>query len=160
MKVIKPEFTTCKISQVLTSNNESNYDVASDTLASQTIMQGIKQYVVQYDMTSIIMIPKGVSPLFTPTSLTSTTVWLDAIKDYDKLEDSNYSAWQEFILRHGSDDKIESDSWLEGTLLLSMESTLCVEVESDLKCLPVNQRGVITMLCFIIKCMVIRNQEA
>jgi hypothetical protein len=75
-------------------------------------------------MTSIIMIPKGVSLMFTPTSITSATVWMDAIKDFDKLEDSNYSAWQEFILRHGSDVEIESDSWLEGTLLLSMESTL------------------------------------
>jgi hypothetical protein len=79
-------------------------------------------------MTSIIMIPKGVSSLFTPPSITSTMVWLDAIKDYDKLEDSNYSAWQEFILHHGSDVEIESDSWLEGTLLLSMESTLCAKV--------------------------------
>ncbi len=122
-------------------------------------MQGVKRYVVQYDMTSIIMIPKGVSSLFTPPSLTSTMVWLDAIEDYHKLEDSNYSARQEFILRHGLDVKIESDSWLEGTLLLSMESTLCAKVESDLKCLPVNQHGAITMLCFIIKCMVIRNQE-
>ncbi len=134
--------------------------MASDALSSQTIMQGIKRYVVKYNMTSIIMIPKGVSSLFTPPSITSTTVWLDAIEDYDKLEDSNYSACQEFILRHGLDVKIESDSWLEGTLLLSMESTLCAEVESDLKCLPVNQRGAITMLCFIIKPMVIRNQEA
>ncbi len=160
MKAIKLEITTCKISQILTSNDEGNYDVASDALSSQIIMQGIKQYVVQDDMTSIIMIPKGVSSLFTPTSITSTTVWLDAIKDYDKLKDSNYSAWQEFILHHGLDVKIESDSWLEGTLLLSMESTLCAKVESDLKCLLENQRGAITMLCFIIKRMVIRNQEA
>jgi hypothetical protein len=72
----------------------------------------------------------------------------------------NFSAWQEFILHHGLDVKIKSDSWLEGTLLLSMESTLQAKVESDLKCLPVHQRGAITMLCFIIKRMVIRNQEA
>ncbi len=78
----------------------------------------------QYNMTFIIMIPKGVSLLFTPTSITSTTVWLDAIEDYDKPKDSNYSAWQEFTLCHELDVKVESDSWLEGTLLLSMESTL------------------------------------
>ncbi len=64
--------------------------MASNALSSQTIMQGIKRYVVQYNMTSIIMIPKGVSSLFTPTSITSITVWLDAIEDYDKLKDSNY----------------------------------------------------------------------
>jgi hypothetical protein len=41
-----------------------------------------------------------------------------------------------------------------------MESTLCSEVESDLNSLPVNQCGALTMLCFIIKRMVIHNQEA
>ena len=46
VRAIKPEITTCKISQILTSNNEANYDVASDALSSQTIMQGIKRYVV------------------------------------------------------------------------------------------------------------------
>jgi hypothetical protein len=42
-----------------------------------------------------------------------------------------------------------------------MESNLCAEVESDMKgnLLP-NQRGAITMLCFIIKCMVIWHQES
>ncbi len=41
-----------------------------------------------------------------------------------------------------------------------MESNLHAEVESDMKRLLPNQRGVITMLHFIIKHMVIRNQEA
>jgi hypothetical protein len=85
---------------------------------------------------------------------------MNGIDDYDKIEDSDYAIWQEFILRYGSDVEVESDAWLEGTLLLSMESTLRAEVESDLKSLPVNQRGALTMLRFIIKRMVIRNQEA
>ena len=41
-----------------------------------------------------------------------------------------------------------------------MEPTLQSEVKSDLKCLPPNQQGAVTMLCFIIKKMVIHNQEA
>jgi hypothetical protein len=88
------------------------------------------------------------------------TIRLNGIDDYDKLEDRNYSAWQEFILHHGSDVEVESDAWLEGTLLLSMEPTLLAEVESDLKSLPANQQGALTMLHFIIKRMVICNQEA
>ncbi len=120
MKEIKLEIITCKSSRILTSNDEGNYDVASEALSSQAIMQGIKQYVVQYNMTSIIMIHKGAFSLFTPPSITFTMVWLDTIKDYDKLEDSNYSAWQEFILHHGLDVKIESYSWLEGIFLLSI----------------------------------------
>jgi hypothetical protein len=92
--------------------------------------------------------------------MTSITSWLDAINDYDKLEDHQYIEWQEFILRKGSTVEVESDEWLEETLRLSKESNLCVEVESDMKGLLPNQRGAITMLHFIIKRMVIWNQEA
>ena len=41
-----------------------------------------------------------------------------------------------------------------------MEVALRAEVESDLRGVPVNQRGAVTMLCFIIKRLIIRNQEA
>jgi hypothetical protein len=139
VKAIKLEITMCEISRIITDGDKGSYDVASNAISSQTIMNGIKRYVVQYDMTSIIMIHKGVSSRSTPASITPTTVWMNRIEDYNKIEDSNYAIWQEFILRHGSDVEVESDAWLEGTLLLSMESTLQAEVESDLKSLPVNQ---------------------
>jgi hypothetical protein len=53
--------------------------------------------------------------------------------------------------------EIESNDWPEGTLLQSMEVTLRAEVESDLRGLPVNHRGAITMLRFIIKHLIICN---
>jgi hypothetical protein len=53
-----------------------------------------------------------------------------------------------------------SNEWLEETLRLLMESNLCAELESNLKGLLSNQRGVISLLRFIIKCIVIWNQEA
>jgi hypothetical protein len=58
--------------------------------------------------------------------------------------------------------EIKSDDWLKGTLLQSMEVTLHAEVESDLQGLPVNHCGPspITMLRFIIKRLIICNQEA
>jgi hypothetical protein len=160
VREIKPEIQTFKISRILTSNNESSYDVATNALSTQTILQGINRYITQYDFTSIIMIPQGMSSAFTPACINSSTKWLHAIDDFDRIEDHQYSAWQEFILRNGTAVEIESDDWLEGTLLLSMEVTLCAEVESDLKGLPANHRGAITMLCFIIKHLVVRNQEA
>jgi hypothetical protein len=106
------------------------------------------------------MIPHGIFSAFTPASITSSTKWLHTINDFDRLEDHQYSAWQEFILRHGTDVEIESNDWLEGTLLQSMEVTLRAEVESDLQGLPVNHCGTVTMLCFIIKRLIICNQEA
>ncbi len=45
---IKPEIQTCKISRILTSNDENSYDVATDALSSQTIIQGINWYIIQY----------------------------------------------------------------------------------------------------------------
>jgi hypothetical protein len=54
---IKQEITTCNISQIITSNNKGSYNVASNAISSQTIMNGIRRYVVQYNITSIIMIP-------------------------------------------------------------------------------------------------------
>ncbi len=62
-------------------------------------------------------------------------------------------------MRHGTAVEVEIDDWLEGTLLLSMEVTLRAEVESDLKGLPENHRGAITMLRFIIKRLVVCNQD-
>jgi hypothetical protein len=89
-----PEIHTCKISRILTNNDEGNYDIANDALSSQTILQGIKQYVKQYDMLSIIKIPQGISAKkFTPTNITPSTKWLSAIDDYDQIDDYQYAAW-------------------------------------------------------------------
>ncbi len=84
------------------------------------------------------MIPHEISSAFTPASITSSTKWLHAIDDFDRLEDHQYLAWQEFILRHGRDVEIKSNDWLKGSLLQSMEVTLWAEVESDLQGLPVS----------------------
>jgi hypothetical protein len=108
---------------------------------------------------SLFKIPQ-VSVMSHENIFKSCTVMLDAIDDYDKIDDSCYCKWQEFINCHGSKVELESRSWLEDTLHLSMEPTLQSEVESDLKCLPPNQQGAVTMLRFIIKRMVTSNQEA
>jgi hypothetical protein len=44
---IKPEIQTCKISRILTSNDKSSYNVATNTLSNQTIIQGINWYITQ-----------------------------------------------------------------------------------------------------------------
>jgi hypothetical protein len=76
------------------------------------------------------------------------------------MDDQNYFLWQEFILCFGTVIEIESDSWLDDVLHLSMEKTLRAEVDSDINSIPKHQCGLITTLCCIIKQMVIKNQEA
>ncbi len=97
--------------------------MASNALSSQTILNGIKSYIIQYDMMLLLKIPQvsGMSP---ENDAKSYTVWPDAIEDYDNIEDSHYCKWQQFINRHGSENELESNSWLEDNLHLSMESSL------------------------------------
>ena len=84
----------------------------------------------------------------------------DAINDWSSLEDDTYFKWQEFIRRYGSPVEIESNSWFEDTLLLSMDKTLRAKVESDISHISSSKRGSITTLRFIIRRMVIKNQES
>jgi hypothetical protein len=80
---IKPEIQTCKISRILTSNDKSRYNVATNALSTQTIIQGINQYITQYNFTSIIMIPQGMSLAFTPACINFSTKWLHAINNFN-----------------------------------------------------------------------------
>ncbi len=124
-----------------------------------SILKSIRLFCTQYNMTSLIMIPQGVD-LSKPQHVAKATSFKDAIEDWQDLSDNNYFEWQEFLLRHSTELELESDNWLEDVLHLSMEKMLCSEVESDLNSVPKNQRGSITTLQCIIKCMVVRNQEA
>jgi hypothetical protein len=76
------------------------------------------------------------------------------------MDDQDYFLWQEFILCFGTAIEIQSDNWLDDVLHLSMEKTLCAEVELDINSIPKHQHGLITTLNCIIKQMVVKNQEA
>jgi hypothetical protein len=157
---LKPEISAGNISRILISNDEAQHDVASNSLSWQSILKNLKPYCIQYNMNPILMIPQGVD-FKNPANVSRACIFFHAIDDWQKLEDKDYFQWQECVLLYGSSVEVESDNWLEETLLLSMETTLHSKVESDMKSLPLQkQKEAITMLCFIIKCMVVRNQEA
>jgi hypothetical protein len=120
-------FQTCKISRILTSNYESSYDVATDVLSSQTIIQGVNQYIIQYDVLSIIMIPQGICQRVlllvsllqqngsmqstTLTASKSITIWLSRNSSYvigqmlrsramTGLKELSFNLWRlPFVLR-------------------------------------------------------------
>ncbi len=110
-------------------------------------------------MLSLIGILQGVD-LAQPHLVAAATLFKDAIKDWQDLGDNDYFIWQEFILCNGSDVELESDSWLNDMLQLSLETALCAEVASDLCSIPPSQRGSVTTFRCIIKQMVVKNQEA
>ncbi len=157
---LKPAISAGNISRILTSNDKAQHDVASNALSWQSILENLKCYCIQHNMNPILMIPQGVD-FKNPANVSRACDFFNVIDDWQKLEDEDYFQWQEFVLLYGSSVEVESDNWLEEVLLLSMETTLHSKVESDMKSLPLQkQKGAITMLCFIIKCMVLRNQEA
>jgi hypothetical protein len=160
VRALKPEISVGNISRILTSNDKAQHDVASNhALSWQSILENLKRYCIQYNMNPILMIPQGVD-FKNPANVSRACIFFNAIDDWQKLEDEDHFQWQEFVLLYGSSVEVQSDNWLEEMLLLSMETTLRSEVESDMKSLPIQkQKGAITMLCFIIKHMVVRNQE-
>ena len=125
------------ISRILMSVDASEYDVAANALSWQHSLEIITTFCTQYDMLSLIKIPQGVD-LAQPHLVAAATSIKDVIKDWQDLGDNDYFIWQEFILRNGSNVKLESDSWLDDTLQLSLETALHAEVASDLCSIPLS----------------------
>ena len=158
VQALKPEISAGNISRILTSTDADDYDVAAEAISSQTILNAIHRFCIQYDMEPIIKIPVKIdlsNPLNVKNSKTR-----NAIEDWQQIEDKDYYEWQEFILTYGAATELESNNWLEDTLLLSMDKTLRSEVESDMSMFPSIKRGAVTMLRCIIKRLVVKNQEA
>jgi hypothetical protein len=105
------------------------------------------------------MIPRNVDFL-QPLQVGKANKFLNAIKDWQLLQDQDYYEWQAFILKYGSIVELESDTWLEDMLLLFMDKNLQSEIESDILGFPKTKQGSITTLCLIMKRMVVKNQEA
>ncbi len=140
VQALKPEISAGSISHILTSSDEKEYDVASEAISWQLILKSIHRYCIQYDFVLLLTIPWNVD-LMQPLQVAKATKFLNGIDDWQQLQDTNYYDWQAFILKHGSAVELESDSWLEDTLLLSMDKTLRTEIESDISGFPKTQQG-------------------
>ncbi len=88
-------------------------------------------------MVSLIKIPQGVD-LAQPYLVAKATLFKDTIDDWQVLDNTVYFKWQEFILQSGTNVDLESDKWFNDTLQMSLEKTLCAEIESDLCSLPLS----------------------
>ena len=159
VKSLDRKISAGNISHILTSVDAREYDVATDALSWQSSLKLIKKYCIQYDKLSLLRIPQGVD-MAQPYQVANSVLLKDATNDCQDLDDTDYFNWQEFILRNGTNVELESDNWLDDTLLMSLEKTLRAEVESDLCSLLLSQWGSLTTLRCIIKRMVVKKQEA
>ena len=86
-----------KLSRLLTSVEADAYDVAKHAISWQTLLHSIRRFVLQYHMTSLIMIPQDVD-LSRPQQVAKANSFKDAIVDWQDLQDVDYFSWQEFVL--------------------------------------------------------------
>ena len=150
VKALPTKISAGNLSCLLTSVAADEYDVTEDAISWQTILHCIHSFVLQYNMTSIIMIPQDVD-LLHPHLVAKANKFKNAIIDWQDLQDADYFKWQEFVLRNSTEVEIESDNWLDEVLTLSMDNILRAEVESDIISIPKHQRGAITTLRCIIR---------
>jgi hypothetical protein len=123
VKVLKTEISAGDINRILTSTNADKYDVANKAISYQAIMNSIHCFCIQYDPDSLLKILANVD-LSQPLQVAKATRFLNAIGDWQQLNDKRYFEWQEFIIRYGTKDKLEGNRWLEDTLLISMNKQL------------------------------------
>jgi hypothetical protein len=60
VKSLDPKISAGNISRMLTSNDAAEYDVTADALSWQSTMKTISKFCMQYNMTSLLLIPHGV----------------------------------------------------------------------------------------------------
>ncbi len=106
VKSLDPKISAGNISRMLTSNDAAEYKVAADALSWQSTMKTICKFCMQYDMTSLLLIPQGVD-LSKPDRVAKAQIFKDAIDYWQVLNDKEYYKWKEFILRFGTFEERE-----------------------------------------------------
>jgi uncharacterized protein (DUF2267 family) len=123
VQALKPEISAGNISRILTSTDADEYDIASKAISNQAIMNSIHRICIQYDMEIHLKIPADVD-LSQPLLVKKATKFFNTIEGWQQRDDKKYFEWQEFIMRYGTTNELESNSWLEDTLLISMDKNL------------------------------------
>jgi hypothetical protein len=80
VKSLKTKILAGNLSRMLTSVKADAYDVAKDAISWQSILHSIRRFVLQYNMTLLIMIPQGVN-LSAPQDVAKAKQFKDAITD-------------------------------------------------------------------------------
>jgi hypothetical protein len=86
-------------------------------------MNSIHRFCIQYDLDSLLKIPVIVD-LSQPLQVAKATRFLNAIRNWQQLDNKTYFEWQKITIRYGTKDKLESNSWWEDTQQIFMNKHL------------------------------------
>ena len=167
---ITPQITRSNITKLISSDSNSNYDIAEDAAQWQTMLRSINRHAIASDFKHIIMIPLYFDEK-DPTTYNASAPFVNAILDHDQLTDDHYKRYQRFLRRFGRDEEITSDAWFEEKLWKSLSPALHSEVLSDFIELDKDDdedpnkpkdscQGSLTLLRIIINRVVQSNQES
>jgi hypothetical protein len=159
VRALSPKLCVSDITKLTNMAEVDNYDISKDAHMQEHALLAVLKFAETFDMVAIFMIPNHFT-LHDSTSPGLATSMSNLLVDWKTAAESDVLAWQEFILRFGSSEELESNNWMEETLYLSMESTLKAEVLSDVQDVPHHQRGAVTLFYKTVKRVCLRNQEA
>ena len=114
-----------------------------DAFLWHTSIKEVHRLAVQYDIMAIFCVPT-IFDTSDVNSARSSTAFVNAILDWNRLQDEDFYRWQEFLHLYGSEVDIESDQWMEEFLRKSMETAFKNEVLSDFDKLPKERRGAVS----------------
>ena len=159
VRTLSPKLAMSDITKLTNTAEVDNYDISKDAHMQEHALLAISKYAQTFDMAAIFMIPNHFTlhDSLSPQQASSMTNLLDHWKEVDEVD---VFAWQEFILRYGSAEDLESNNWMEETLYLSMEQSLKADVLSEMQDVAHHQRGAVSLFFVAVKRVCMRNQEA
>lgn len=159
VRALSPKLSVSDITTLTNMSEVDNYDISKDAHMQEHALLAVGKFAQTFDMMGIFMIPNHFT-LHDPSSTGLATRMTNILDDWKDVNEADVLAWQEFILRYGSSEDLESNNWMEDTLYLSMEQSLKSEVLSDVQDVPKLQRGAVTLFYLVVKRVFLRNQEA
>ena len=155
---IYPNFANSDLAKLVSSASISNFDIAKDAMLWQQSIQAFWNHLQAYDMSAIMKIPDSFD-LLSGSSILAARHFHNIVIDHKTIDEDTCRKWQEWLYAYGLFEDVESNNWMMSILELSMSKTLRAAVLSDIESLPEIQRGAITTWYFLVKRVVLRNQE-
>ena len=141
---------------LLTQDDISNHDIASDCQKWQSAIRGFTKRCETNDMITPFLIPARFSEN-DPSSVRGPFISL--LTHFSTIEEEAALSWQRFFNKYAAPVELESATWAWDILEKSMTAELKTLVNDDFELVDAEAKGAITVFKIMTNHMVLRNQE-
>jgi hypothetical protein len=135
-----------KWSDILDTNTDS--DLGSAMIGVKTMMEDIKEFATQYDLSYVCEIPLVRDPT-NESELAMCSDFKNLLSDYMLFDEGYIRKYQEVINIRGFAVDVESSRWLQAVLEKSIEPTLLVRVKQRFANFATEERGGLSMFMIV-----------